>query len=233
MNEQLAQEERRQYFVDSLRQDVELEEVTESAVVEASAGDELIEEMATDELENETIQLAELSAEEQINILKAKIKDLVQQVEDLNESKFGAENISKNSELPTFYKGFVSKERFDNFYSWVEPYAKTMIKWSQIQREREKENYKRMRGSFNFALSLYDQLFLFMIRLRLGLLETDLGVRFNISTSTVSRIFLTWPTTAQIKSSMPECFKTIYSKTRIILDFTKIKVQRPSSKVLN
>ena len=221
--------------------------MTESAVVETSAGDELTEEMATDELENENIPLAELSAEAQINILKAKIKDLEQQVEDLNESKFGAENISKNSELLTFYTGFVSKERFDSFYSWVEPFAKTMIKWSQIQRERGKENYKRRRSSGNFAISLYDQLFLFMITLRLGLLESDLGVRFNISTSAVSRILLTlvnvlytmlgqvpiWPTTAQIKNSMPECFKTIYSKTRVILDFTEIKVQRPSSKVLN
>lgn len=48
-----------------------------------------------------------------------------------------------------------------------------MIKWSQIQRGQGKENYKRRRSSGNFALSLYDQLFLFMIRLRLGLLETD------------------------------------------------------------
>ena len=42
-----------------------------------------------------------------------------------------------------------------------------------------------------------------------------------------------WPTTAQIKNSMPECFKTRYPKTRVILDCTEIRVQRPSSKVLN
>ena len=102
INEQQAQDER-------LRQDVELEEVTESAcaVQEASAGAEPMEEMATDELENENIQPAELSAEEQIEILKAKIKDLEQQVEDLKESRFGAENISKDPELLTFYTGFV------------------------------------------------------------------------------------------------------------------------------
>ena len=250
VNEKQAQEERRQSFAHSLRQDLELDEVTESAAVEASAGDQPIQaigETATDEVENENIQPAELSSDEQIKILKAKIKELEEEVEYLKESKFGAENISKNSELLSFYTGFVSKERFDSFYSWVEPYAKTMIKWSQIQRERGKENYKRRRSSGNFALSLYDQLFLFMIRLRLGLLETDLGVRFNISTSTVSRIILTWanflytmlgqvpiwPTTAQIKNSMPECFKTIYPKTRVIIDCTEIKVQRPSSKVLN
>ena len=42
-----------------------------------------------------------------------------------------------------------------------------------------------------------------------------------------------WPTTAQIKNSMPECFETIYPKTRVILDCTEIKVQRPGSKVLD
>lgn len=96
-----------------------------------------------------------------------------------------------------------------------------MVKWSQIQRERGKENYKRRRSSGNFALLLYDQLFLFMTRLRLGLLEIDRGVKYNISTSTVSRIILSWanflytmlgqepiwPTTVQIKNNMPECFK--------------------------
>ena len=40
--------------------------MTESAVQEANASSEQMEEMATDELEDENIQPAELSAEEQI-----------------------------------------------------------------------------------------------------------------------------------------------------------------------
>ena len=32
---------------------------------------------------------------------------------------------------------------------------------------------------------------------------------------------------------MPECFKITYPKTRVILDCTEVKVQTPSSKVLN
>jgi len=74
VNEQRAQVELRQSFVDSFRQDVELDQVTESAVQEASASSEPMEEMATDELENEHIQPAALSAEEQIRILKPKSK---------------------------------------------------------------------------------------------------------------------------------------------------------------
>ena len=90
------------------------------------------------ELENENIQPTELSAEEQIKILKAKIKDLEEEVEDLKRSWFEAENNSKDPELLSFYTGFEFKKRFDSFYSWVEPYAKTMIKCSQIQRQRGK-----------------------------------------------------------------------------------------------
>ena len=84
---------------------------------EISTGAEPMEEMSTDELENENIQPAELSTEEQIKILKAKIKDLEQQVEDLKKSGFSAKNIFKDPELLTFYRGFVSKKRFDSFYS--------------------------------------------------------------------------------------------------------------------
>ena len=68
-----TQGERRQSIVDSFRQDVELKQVTEQvAVQEAVTGAEPVEEMNA-ELENENIQPAELSAEEQIKLLKDKI----------------------------------------------------------------------------------------------------------------------------------------------------------------
>lgn len=99
MAEQQEQEERRQSFVDSFQQDVKMEEgETASGGQGASASDEQMEEMATDEPENENIEPAELSAVEQIEILKAQISDLEQQVEDLKGTRFGAENISKDSD---------------------------------------------------------------------------------------------------------------------------------------
>lgn len=107
INEMQTQEERRRSIVDSFCQDVELKQVTEQVTVqEASAGAEPMGEMNA-ELENENIQPAELSAEEQSEILKAKIKDLEEEVEDLKGSRFGAESISKDPELLSFYTGFV------------------------------------------------------------------------------------------------------------------------------
>lgn len=112
------------------------EEETESAGQEANVIPEPMVEMATDEPENENVPPAKLSPEEQIGILKAEIKDLEQQVRDLQDLKFGSENISKDPEWLTFYTDFLPKERFDSFYNWVEPYAKTMTN-SACQRQRK------------------------------------------------------------------------------------------------
>lgn len=60
---------------------------------EASAAAQPMEEM-NDGLENKNNQRVELNSEEQIEMLKAKVKDLEDEVEDLKESGFGAENIS-------------------------------------------------------------------------------------------------------------------------------------------
>ena len=94
---------------------------------------------------------------------------------------------------------------------------------------------------------LIDQFFLFLVRVKQGFPVEDLAVRFRVSPSTVSRVFLTWanflycmfgqipvwPSKAQVKANLPECFKRTYPNTCVILDCTEIKVQTPSSKVLN
>ena len=70
----------------------------------------------------------------------------------------------------------------------------------------------------------------------------DLAYRFNVSPSTVSRIFTAWvnflfsklseipmwPSRAQVQLFMPTQFKELYSNTRIIIDATEIFIQRPS-----
>ena len=89
--------------------------------------------------------------------------------------------------------------------------------------------------------------FLFLVRVKQGFPIEDLAVRFKVSPSTVSRVFLTWanflyfvlgkisiwPTKVQAKANLPDCFKLTYPNTSVILDSTEIKVQTPSSKVLN
>lgn len=75
INEQQAQEERRQSFVDSIRQDVELDEVTESAAVEASAGDQpLVQEIPQMIWKTETISPQSRVQRNKLKSLKPKSK---------------------------------------------------------------------------------------------------------------------------------------------------------------
>lgn len=79
------------------------------------------------------------------------------------------------------------------------------------------------------------------------LIEQDLSVRFNCSIATVSRKIVTWAnflyfvlgsipiwlSREEIQATMPESFKKLYPKTRVIIDCTEIRTQKPSSLVTN
>ena len=87
-----------------------------------------------------------------------------------------------------------------------------------------------------------EEFFGVLVRLRLGLLEQDLADRFNLSTSTVSRIFSTWinflfvklqeiplwPPREVVRSRMPKVFCELYTMTRVVLDATEIRVEKPA-----
>ena len=95
------------------------------------------------------------------------------------------------------------------------------------------------------ALQPIDELFLFLIYLSAGLKERDLANRFNISSSTVSRIISSWTNylytllgsvsiwmdTADIKANLPDDFKD-FPDTQVIIDCTELKCQTPSSPLL-
>ncbi|CAN8017959.1 unnamed protein product [Ixodes persulcatus] len=95
-------------------------------------------------------------------------------------------------------------------------------------------------------LTVEEQLFLTLAKLRLGSFEKDQANRFNISQSTVSRIFSTWVNFLFLRLSelrlwqsrelinrrMPEEFKQCYGTTRVIIDATEIEVEVASSFVL-
>lgn len=69
-------------------------------------------------------------------------------------------------------------------------------------------------------MQVIDEMFMFLVRLRLGIFEQDLAHRFQIHISTVSRKLATWcnylyfmlgsqviwPSREEVNTNMPECF---------------------------
>jgi len=85
-----------------------------------------------------------------------------------------------------------------------------------------------------------------LVRLRLNLKERDLANRFEVSVATFSQVFITWINfcylclgllpcwldQSTIQNTMPASFKEMYPHTTAILDATKIRVNIPSSLLL-
>ena len=70
-----------------------------------------------------------------------------------------------------------------------------MSTWSQVQRSGTPPvdfQGKTDDSSTKCTLRLIDHFFLFLVRVKQGFPIEDLAVRFKVSPSTVSRVFLTW-----------------------------------------
>lgn len=150
----------------------------------------------------------------------------------------------------SFYTGFPSFDVLVATFRALSPTAQNMYSWSQMQRLRNKgiRDVEGLRQTMQACkLSLFDQFYLVLQKLRVGTLNQVLADNFNISQTTVSRVFISWinflyfmlgsiciwPSRAKIKKHMPTCFKSLCPDCRGIIDASEIKVQAPSSLVLN
>ena len=191
----------------------------------------------------------ELSVEEKLAKASDHIDHLEQLVERLTISRFGLHRFASDPKLLQFYTGFSSYTLVMNLFQLLRPTAERMTRWSQEQRHRMGQT-SQINTELSFrteSLPLVDQFFMFLVKVRVGLFQQDIGCRFNVSQSTVSRVIITWanflyfqlgsipiwPSRDQVNKYMPDCFKELYPTTRVILDCTEIKTQTPSSLSLN
>nr|XP_018672850.1 uncharacterized protein LOC108950989 [Ciona intestinalis] len=153
--------------------------------------------------------------------------------------KFGLERFFTNNDAIKFYTGFCSYKHFQFFfYNFAKPSAETTTYCYATGLLVNRPNIR--------AMQLLDELFMFLVTIRLGLFQQDLAHRFNLHVSTVSRKTNTWanylyfllrmqpiwPTRADVRAKMPAEFKSLYPTTRVILDCTEIFVETPSSLLL-
>ncbi|CAN8007014.1 unnamed protein product [Ixodes hexagonus] len=141
-----------------------------------------------------------------------------------------------------FYTGLLSYEHFMSLWHFLVPGedGENVKVWSTTY------SGKTTNAGRHPILSSKEQVFLLLIRLRLGLFERDLAYRFRVSIATVSKVCTTWindmyvhlaqlplwlPRLA-VDDAMPPASKDRYASTRVILDATEVKCEASSSLVL-
>lgn len=197
-------------------------------------------------LKNLSLELENINLKKEISKLRAQLLDLktkcivferdldvqtqtnVLQKPMPEKKSFSFDSIIEDDNKIRFYTGFDSSVRLEIFLKFI---------IQAYNSNKTTKNVGRPR-----ALVLRDELFVVLCRLRLGLLEVDLAHRFQVSVSTINKIWnfwvpfisacLTqvpiWPSREIVDKFMPEEFKKRYPTTRIILDCTELFIENPS-----
>ena len=190
--------------------------------------------------------------EQQMNELKSEIEDLRRRNEQLQSQLFTVERFKENDSALNFYTGFQNWNAFMAVFRYLNPgpsgeNIKYWLTKQSASLDIQEEGGNESKRGRNRTLKPLDEYFLVMCRIRQGFREEHLGHLFQTSTSTVSRIFITWinfmflklgqvnicPSREVIDKTMPEDFKKKYSSTRVIIDCTEVRCQMPSSLHLN
>ena len=139
---------------------------------------------------------------------QAKGRELVHMlVEEKARRDFCLDRFKSDDKKIRYYTGFVTYGMFEACFNFLLPSAKEMRTW-QGKRTSTSERTTDKSGPKS-KLPLQEQFFMVMVRLRLGLNVEDLADRFYVSSSTVSRIFITWINLMYVK--FKEC-QYVYNK---------------------
>ena len=130
----------------------------------------------------------------------------------------------------------------DGMLYFLLPSAKIIRTW-QGKRTSVGERTTKEKCGPKPKLSLPDQFFMVLVRLRLGRVVEDLADCFYVSPPTVSRTFTTWTNLMYFKfqellmwmsrrkvdQHIPPSFRQWYPTTRVIIDATEFFIEKPSS----
>lgn len=120
-----------------------------------------------------------LSAEDKLEAAQKEIAELREDLAKHRDRAFFLERFGTDPSLMNFYTGFKDFATLKGVFQSLKPTAVTIVRWSQIQRNSDQDKINR--NSFrDESLSLIDQFFLFLCRIRQGFHEQDLAVRFGV-----------------------------------------------------
>ena len=156
--------------------------------------------MTTQASEIESTDNSEREMNQQLIDLKFKLEKANQRTESLQKQMFTVDRFRGDDSSIKFYTGFPNWDTFDAVFKYLNPgnegqnisywVSKLNLNVSAAVYEGENEELIRKRGRSR-SLRPIDEFFAVMCRLRQGFAEEHLAHLFQVSLSTISRIFIT------------------------------------------
>ncbi|XP_069121866.1 uncharacterized protein [Argopecten irradians] len=152
------------------------------------------------------------------------------------------QTVTKSNKKMKFYTGFPTVKAFMVVYTYILATFKDITYWKGPSRVTA--NPLKPKRTMTRKLSKKEEIIMTMMKIRLGLLNQDLGDRFGVSATCVSNIISTWirilgkvigdlvfnPKKEVVKANLPPSFKTKkYSNVRHIIDCTEVFIEKPSN----
>ena len=191
---------------------------SDSSEVAAGIGCQTSDFNEIDEVKNRDLTIQK--QRHQIKGLESQIKVLQKQNRQLK--RCSAKNLLTTDDRCNFYTGITQLSVFYLLLDTIQPHIKKQVRKT--------------------ILTSADKFLMVLMRLRLGLLLTDLAYRFGVSTAVVGRIWnhwlpimarelsvlIYWPDKVQIQGAMPVRYKEL-PNLRAIIDCTEFFIQSPRS----
>jgi Helix-turn-helix of DDE superfamily endonuclease len=131
------------------------------------------------------------TANEKLEYTRLYIHECEANIAALEAERFCIDRFTGNNKMITFYTAFKSYETLKAFFHCFAPHLQTMKTWAQVSKAGV-FNTECRQAVFSTKIHPFDQLFMFMHKLRLGSSDQDIADRFFVSQATVSRNTITW-----------------------------------------
>ena len=153
--------------------------------------------------------------------------------------RFTMETYKEDQEMLAYYTGFTNYEVIKSLFEMVKPGYDTIKNWISLE---SPENIRE--GAFKSGIiTLLDEFFMFLYKLRHNPSNEDLSIRFSMPVDTVQGILddwlhylftcfghqPVWPTRDNSDCYMPRCYKSVCPCARGVVHVAKVKVKCPQA----
>lgn len=187
----------------------------------------------------------QLEVKEEILVnLQKKVGQLQKEIDEYKQRQFTLEKFKDDNSAIQFYTGFPNYKALVAFHNYLQPKVAKLQYWGpkNVPDSRPYQGEGKKKPGRKRQLSSLTELFIVLVRLKVGLFVRDIADRFGISVASFSKIFCTWinflylelhqlfpfPSQEAVRRNMPRQF-ALYPTTRAIIDCSEVFVEVPSS----